>query len=94
MDEILVISDAINVTLSFLREGGRFKQVSAEKAFYQGVADDKVELIRVYCAADQGYYPMLSGNKYRYAIRFMWFTPQSGQNTSVEQGVDFQLACC
>lgn len=92
--ELALIKDAINVTLSFLRERGRFQPISANKAFYQGVADDKNELIRVYCATDKGYYPILSGNKYRYAIRFMWFSPKPAQSSTVEQGLDFELACC
>lgn len=93
MGELDFIETAIKTVLSFLREGGRFQQVDAPKAFHQGVADDKHQLIRVYCDTNDGYYPVLSGNKYRYAIRFMWFD-QTQQGSSVEQAITFKLACC
>lgn len=94
MQELSAIKEAIEITLSFLRERGRFSQLDAEKGFYQGVAEDKNELIRVICAKDQGYYPMLSGNKYRYAIRFTLFMPSLQGTTSLENTVVFKLACC
>lgn len=94
MLELTPIKEAIEITLSFLRERGRFVQYNAEKGFYQGVAEDKNELIRVFSATDQGYYPMLSGNKYRYAIRFTLFTPTVQGSSNVDATVPFQLACC
>jgi cell division protein ZapD len=94
MLELTPIKEAIEITLSFLRERGRFVNYKAEKGFYQGVAEDKNELIRVFSATDQGYYPMLSGNKYRYAIRFTLFAPTLQGSTSVDAVVPFQLACC
>jgi cell division protein ZapD len=94
MLEFTQISEAIDITLSFLRERGRFVDVEAPNGFYQGVAEDKNELIRVYSTTDQGYYPVLSGNKYRYAIRFMWFDSSSQDNSSVDSTVSFKLASC
>ena len=92
--ELLPIQQAMEITLSFLRERGRFAPIQAEKGFYQGIAEDKNELIRVLCATDSGYYPMLSGNKYRYAIRFTLFVPTLEGNASVDSTVDFKLASC
>jgi len=94
LQELTPIQQAMEITLSFLRERGRFSLVEAEKGFYQGIAEDKNELIRVLCATDQGYYPMLSGNKYRYAIRFTLFTPTIQGSSSVDSKVSFKLACC
>ena len=94
LTELHLISDAIDITLSFLRERGRFVNIDAENAFYQGVAEDKIELIRIYSATDKGYYPILSGNKYRYAIRFMLFNPNENASTAVEGKVEFKLASC
>ena len=94
MLELTPIKEAIEITLSFLRERGRFVSHQAEKGFYQGVAEDKNELIRVISATDQGYYPMLSGNKYRYAIRFTLFTPNLQGGSGVDSVVAFKLACC
>jgi cell division protein ZapD len=94
LQELLPIQQAMEITLSFLRERGRFALIQAEKGFYQGIAEDKNELIRVLCATDNGYYPMLSGNKYRYAIRFTMFVPSVDGNASLDSIVEFKLASC
>ena len=86
--------DTIAVSLSFIRERGQFKTVTADNGFYQGAAEDKNELIRIKCRVDEGYYPTLSGNKYRYALRFLWFSPAEGQNAAVESNIQFKLAAC
>lgn len=94
LDSLMLLDDTITVSLSFIRERGRFHAVSAENGFYQGAAEDKNELIRIKCRVDEGYYPTLSGNKYRYALRFLWFSPKENQNNSVESNVQFKLAAC
>lgn len=94
LQEVNLVHEAIQITLSFLRERGRFDDINTDNGFHQGVADEKIELIRVYCSTNDGYYPTLSGNKYRFAIRFMWFEPQPQGSAAVEGGVNFKLACC
>jgi cell division protein ZapD len=93
-EELNIISNAIDVTLSFLREKGSFSDTLAANGFYQGIADDKNELIRVFSSTDQGYYPVLSGNKYRYAIRFTLFTPNENGGSSTDADIAFKLASC
>ncbi|GAB5380907.1 MAG: cell division protein ZapD [Aliiglaciecola sp.] len=94
LQEFELIREAIEITLSFLRERGRFASTLAKNGFYQGVADDKNELIRVKSPIDKGFYPMLSGNKYRYAIRFMLFTPDEHGSNQVNEDIEFHLASC
>ena len=94
LEELSLVNQAIEVCLSFLRERGRFNDVTANKGFYQGIADDKSELIRVFSETDKGFYPILSGNKYRYAIRFMLFTPTETGSTAVDADVIFKIASC
>lgn len=88
------VDETIALCLSFLRERGQFKPYTATNGFYQGVAEDKNELIRVRCAIDEGFYPTLSGNKYRFALRFMWLNPEAGQSASVDEDIRFALASC
>ena len=92
--EFTLVHEAMEITLSFLRERGRFESIKAEKGFYQGVADSRNELIRIECPTDKQFYPTLSGNKYRYAIRFYLFAPQQEGVVTQEQDVQFRLACC
>jgi len=94
MQELHLVNEAIDITLSFLRERGRFVPIKTEKGFYQGVSDDKSELIRINSSTDKGYYPTLSGNKYRYAIRFMRFVADESGSSSVSEPIEFNLASC
>ncbi|GEA05439.1 cell division protein ZapD [Alteromonas sp. KUL42] len=94
LGSLTLLDDAITVSLSFIRERSQFSNVVAENGFYQGVAEDSKELIRVKCRVDEGYYPTLSGNKYRYALRFMQFSVKEGQNSAVENDIQFHLSAC
>lgn len=94
LSEFSLIQQAIEITLSFLRERGRFEPIEATKGFYQGVADERNDLIRIHCTTDDNFYPTLSGNKYRYAIRFINFEPDEFGQMSVDKSVSFRLACC
>ena len=88
------LENTIAILLACLREKAPFVTTSADNGFYQGVSDDKCELIRVRCEANKGFYPVLSGNKYRYVIRFMLFEAEQGQSPSVENTVTFGIAAC
>lgn len=94
LDTLSLLDDTLAVSLSFIRERGQFKNTTADNGFYQGVAEDKNELIRIRCRVDEGYYPTLSGNKYRYALRFLWFSPNEEQSSGVETDIQFKLAAC
>ncbi|WP_395344727.1 cell division protein ZapD [Ningiella sp. W23] len=72
-----VVEDTVSVLMSFLRERGRFSAKEAKNGFYQGNVEDNNELIRVKCDNTSAYYPVLSGNKYRYGIKFMMLTSSS-----------------
>jgi cell division protein ZapD len=48
----------------------------------------------VFSSTDQGYYPVLSGNKYRYAIRFTLFMPNENGSSSTDADISFKLASC
>ncbi|TDF39361.1 cell division protein ZapD [Alteromonadaceae bacterium M269] len=94
LSEFTLVQDSLDIALSFLRERGKFTDATAAKGFYQGIADDKIELIRIHCSIEDNYYPTLSGNKYRYAIRFMNFESNQEGSTSVTDTIDFKLAAC
>lgn len=94
LSDLVLLEDCVNVALSFIRNRKSLSEENAPNGFYQGVADTKVELIRVEQAKNKGYYPTLSGNKYRYSIRFMRFTPAENQSSSMEETITFKMAGC
>lgn len=89
-----IIESAISLTLSFLRQRGSFQSVTANNGFFPGLADDKGELIRIRLDVDKGCYPTLSGNKYRYALRFMTFGQNEVPSKPIDYNLDFEIASC
>jgi cell division protein ZapD len=90
--EFALLQQALAFVLGFCREKGQFTDLVAENGFYQSNTEQH-ELLRIRYAADIGVYPTVSGNKYRYAVRFMQLCDASGRNNS-EKSVSFALACC
>jgi cell division protein ZapD len=94
VQQLSLVRENITLLMQFLREKGRFEEVVGANGFYQGVVTDKIDLIRVRCANSEGYYPILSGNKYRYGIRFMLLAPEQGASSGVPKEIKFEIACC
>lgn len=90
--QLSLVQQAIDFVLSFIRERGHFEALTADNGFYQSNTD-KYELLRLSYPINAGVYPTISGNKYRYAIRFMQLCDQSGRSNSSDNQA-FKLACC
>lgn len=89
-----VVETSIEMLMSFLRERGKFTSILGKNGFYQGNVEDKLELVRVKCDNTKGYYPVLSGNKHRYGIKFMLLFPEEGTTGAISDNVEFELASC
>ena len=94
LGKLALVRENITLVMQFLRERGRYENVVGTKGFYQGVVTDKIDLIRVRCSNSQGYFPVLSGNKYRYGIRFMQLVADEGTAGGVPTDINFEIACC
>jgi len=94
MFQLQLVKDSVGLLLSYLREKGQFKDILGENGFYQDMVDSKIDMIRVRSDATAGYYPVLSGNKHRYGIKFMSLNPAPGSTGAIAHTVQFQLACC
>ena len=90
--EFSPLQQALQLVLQFCRAKGQFVVLSADNGFYQSNTEQH-ELLRIKYQPDLGMYPTVSGNKYRYAIRFMQLTDDSGRCSS-DSTVNFELACC
>ena len=84
---LTVLKDALTIVLKFIRQRQPFVDIVAHNGFYQGVANAKFELIRIEYNAGLNLYPTLSGNKYRYSIKFLPFDddilPQNHNNSEI-----------
>ncbi|MCG3721753.1 cell division protein ZapD [Vibrio cincinnatiensis] len=83
------LADALKLWLKLTRETGQFRPHIAQSGFYQSDAEG-ANILRLSIPLEYGVYPMISGHKNRFAIKFIDF--HSGQASN--QTVPFDLAIC
>lgn len=83
------LADALALWLKLTRETGSFRRREAHAGFYQSDAEE-ANILRLSIPLEYGVYPMISGHKNRFAIKFIEFG--SGQATT--QNIEFDLAVC
>ena len=86
------ISSALSLVLKFVRQRTQFKEVTTDSGFYQDNGEGLI-LLRIKIADHLPFYPIISGNRFRYSIRFMTPCNDSGRKYS-KQTTHFQLARC
>jgi len=86
------IQNALNLVLKFIRQRAEFEKISTESGFYQDNGENLV-LLRLRINQKAQYYPTISGNKFRYSIRFMLPCEDNGRRYS-NQATEFELAQC
>lgn len=86
------IKCSLALVLKFIRQRAAFEYIETESGFYQDNGEGLL-LLRIKIAKNAQYFPTISGNKYRYSIRFMLPCEQKGRRYS-NQATKFQLARC
>jgi len=84
--------DAIALVLKFIRERAEFQSIATESGFFQDNGEGLL-LLRIKLAADVDYFPTVSGNRFRYSIRFMCPCDTAGRRYC-SQPTSFELARC
>ncbi|WP_019027192.1 cell division protein ZapD [Colwellia piezophila] len=85
-------SSALGLILKFIRLRDDFETIEVDSGFYQDNGEGLL-LLRIKLADDAKYYPTISGNKFRYSIRFMLPCQNTGRRYA-NQATVFQLARC
>ncbi|ASI89086.1 MULTISPECIES: cell division protein ZapD [Vibrio] len=83
------LMNALQLWLKLTRETGRFKKQIARSGFYQSDAEE-ANILRLTIPMEYGVYPMISGHKNRFAVKFIAF--ESGQ--AYPNDIEFELAVC
>lgn len=83
------LSNSLKLWLKLCRETGYLNPQIARKGFFQSDAED-ANILRLNIPMAPGVYPMISGHKNRFAIKFISF--ETGQSYSLD--VEFELAIC
>ncbi len=89
MSTLTPLSESLNLWLKLCRETGYFSPQIARNGFFQSDAEE-ANILRLNIPLDHGVFPMISGHKNRFAIKFMSF--DNGQAYS--QDIEFDLAIC
>lgn len=86
------INEALTLILKFVRQRAMFKQITTDSGFYQDNGEGLM-LLRIKVADNFPFYPTISGNRFRYSIRFMMPCEETGRKYA-KQAMTFQLAQC
>ncbi|CAM3559307.1 cell division protein ZapD [Vibrio aquimaris] len=89
IENLQPLTDALKLWLRLTRETGHLHPQEARSGFYQSDAED-ANILRLEIPMEYGVYPMISGHKNRFAIKFIFFA--SGQASC--DNIEFQLAVC
>ncbi|MDB1123028.1 cell division protein ZapD [Vibrio algarum] len=89
MNTLAPLSKSLNLWLKLCRETGYFNPQIARNGFYQSDAEE-ANILRLNIPLADGVFPVISGHKKRFSIKFMSF--ENGQAYS--QDVEFDLAIC
>ena len=91
LDQLSVLRNALTMELAMLRDQTHFTDCVAENGSWQG-NEDKLALLRIRVPAELPVFPLISGNRQRYNIRFM--QPDGNERIPYQQAVPFQMARC
>jgi cell division protein ZapD len=92
LNALTQIKTALTLTLKFIRQRSDFEVIKTDSGFYQDNGEG-ILLLRIKVAHDSPYYPTVSGNKFRYSIRFMLPCELTGKKYSNE-ATTFEIARC
>lgn len=86
------ISSSLAIVLKFIRQRAEFEVIEVDSGFYQDNGEGLL-LLRIKLDGGADYYPTVSGNKFRYSIRFMLPCQHTGRRYA-NQATAFRLARC
>lgn len=86
------VNAALSLILKFVRQRAEFEDITTESGFYQDSGEGLI-LLRIKVANGLPYYPTISGNRFRYSIRFMMPCEETGRKYA-KNATSFQLAQC
>lgn len=89
MERLAPLHKALELLLKLTRESTCYKPQIARNGFFQSDADD-ANILRLEIPSELGIYPMISGHKNRFVIKFINFET----SMAYSQDVEFKLAVC
>jgi len=93
--ELEPLQNAIKLLLSLMRSSAHATKAQATAGLYQHILESQspAQLIRVGLPKESALFPEISGNKHRFAVRFLE-PSDSGRPNQTQLDIDFSLICC
>lgn len=91
-NNLVQISQSLALVLKFIRQRSNFETITSDSGFFQD-SGEGVKLLRIKMSAEAKCYPTVSGNHFRYSIRFMLPCQESGRRYA-NNATTFELARC
>lgn len=92
LEQLSEVENALSLVLKFIRQRASFEKITCDSGFYQDNGEGLI-LLRIKVDRKEKFYPTISGNKFRYSIRFMLPCKKLGKKQS-NQPTEFELARC
>lgn len=86
------ISQSLDLVLKFIRQRSNFETMTSDSGFFQD-SGEGIKLLRIKMPTNAKCYPTVSGNHFRYSIRFMLPCQESGRRYA-NHATTFELARC
>ncbi len=90
------VQQALDLTLSLLRDSAAPRQAVAERGFFQQALSSHapVQLVRVFVPTEYGVFPEINGRRHRLTIRFMTQPDPDQRAAQTSADIDFWVAYC
>lgn len=92
LNQLHEVSASLQMILKFIRIKSNFDVIDTTTGFFQE-SGDGLSLLRIKVDSAADYYPTVSGNRFRYSIRFMCPCESSGRQYC-DTAISFELARC
>ena len=89
IDQLAEVEQALNLWLHLVRQSAQYQPQSAHNGFFQNDASLSC-LLRIEIDASYGVFPVISGHRSHFSIRFSPYE----EGTTVATNIDFKLAIC
>lgn len=92
LSKLSQVTESLSLVLKFIRQRSPFEIINTDSGFYQDNGEGLL-LLRIKTLNSACYYPTISGNRFRYSIRFMLPCSETGKKYS-NLPTTFKLARC
>lgn len=91
-----LIRESLELILEVVRNSVGPMRIRAERGFLNQSLEPGVsyQMVRVFIGDETPYFPVISGGRQSFSVRFLALDPREGRSAQTQNDVEFHLACC